>query len=494
MTAVIQNPEAEIRAKNLAPESPALKDPPLENIRESNGGEEPWTEGAAKLAQEEFEKLHDLEEAKTPEQKPEKSEDKKTFWDKAVHLAEVVCSRESVYRTALEFAAFEVPTMLSQALRNRFSFLESVLQSAIAFNLFAWAPKLTTMTAKAVGSFLLPKEMKKNVEDLMLFSMEDLRDHNDFQKAGKKIVREEVNDNIFLARLFEKSKEKAQYYRDRANNIKEFFGNLNLDKALMEKVRELKKKTIVAESFIEGIGWSSIFILTRLFRKYVLKSGFTGVKGYMSEEDSKKIGNNEGYNLIQKIGAGLAMISSPLINFLAMTKTKDTKTVKESKFWGVVDRQCDLTHGKFPKLGLLFSFVQVPAIMGRLFNSQGRLELIEQIIHICTVIPSWWLGHRVTNGVLAKRADNKLSEQFGVEKGILVEPEEVGQRFPEPSKIQHILDVTEHNPELREAARQEHAKVFYAGFASHSILVFAMKMMVNWITKLRAKKALEKPN
>ncbi len=110
------------------------------------------------------------------------------------------------------------------------------------------------------------------------------------------------------------------------------------------------------------------------------------------------------------------------------------------------------------------------------------------------LIPSWWFGHRATNGMLAKSADKELEKQFG-KKGILVEDnvyqkqesdglwEKLKKTCPEPTKIQHVLNKTEDNDKLKEKAVELHAKTLYKGFALHSFLIWVLMMGGNWVTK-----------
>ena len=153
-----------------------------------------------------------------------------------------------------------------------------------------------------------------------------------------------------------------------------------------------------------------------------------------------------------------------------------------------------MTHGVFPKLWLLFTYLLIPWLTGKLFAAQDKYELFETVFKNTLLGPSWWFGHRATNGVLARLADKKLEGKFG-RKGILVEDsvyekkenESLWQRLkkacPEPTKIQHVLDKTEHNEELKKEAVDLHAKTLYKGFALHSFLIWVLLMGGNWVTK-----------
>ena len=129
--------------------------------------------------------------------------------------------------------------------------------------------------------------------------------------------------------------------------------------------------------------------------------------------------------------------------------------------------------------------------MSALISAQGKSERIENLIRLFTLIPSWWFGHRVTNGVIAKNYDQNLSEKYGVEKGIMVEPQYLHSAAPEPALIQHIFEKTQGQPELREEARDKHAKGMLYGFSLHSAMILIMRLALNGFTKLRATKAVE---
>ncbi len=189
-----------------------------------------------------------------------------------------------------------------------------------------------------------------------------------------------------------------------------------------------------------------------------------------------------------------------------INKIEDREAVENSDFLKIVDKHMDTTHGVYPKLGLLFTQTTIPKWISTITLSQGWFERIERILKLCTVIPSWWLGHRVTNGTCALNADKELSKRHNVKPGILVEPEylnkttdnnkpffeRIQKQFPEPAKIYHVLKSTEGNKALQDEAEDLHAKCLYKGFALHSLGVFAINMAVNYSTKLRALWALNK--
>lgn len=268
------------------------------------------------------------------------------FWDKAIHLAEVICSRESVYRTALDVISFELPSLIAAGTRNIYSFIEGLFISTVATSLFAFAPSITRLVGKFVGKQVLPQNLHKAIEHLLLFQVPDLNDDTSFEKAKERIITEETNDNIFLSKIFKNSPKKVESYMNRAKSIKDYLSNLKPSKALLASIKKMKKLTIWGESLLEGSVWGSLFIWVRLIRKYILKQdSFTGTKGYLNNKQSKKLGNDQGYNLVQKIGAALAVISAPLLNAFLLNKTKDPEKVKQSPVLKMIDNQWDMTHG-----------------------------------------------------------------------------------------------------------------------------------------------------
>lgn len=257
-----------------------------------------------------------------------------------------------------------------------------------------------------------------------------------------------------------------------------------------EQIKALKKAVILGESFVESFIWGGYYFFNRMFRKYVLKQDrFTGTKGYESDDEAKNTGDSSSMKLWQKLGVLGAMLSGPAANKFLLNKIEDKEALSKTPWLQTVKNQWDMTHGVFPKLGLLFSYVQLPASIGQMFAAQGPNELLENIMRQFTMVPSWWFGHKLTNGVLAKQADSKLKEKFGVD-GILVEPENLHKKAPEPAKIQHILKSVKANPDLEKEARKEHAKALYKGFTFHALLLFLARMSMNWVTKLRVTKKL----
>jgi hypothetical protein len=416
------------------------------------------------------------------------------LWDKIQPIAEWVCSRESTYRSALDLLGWELPSMLAAATRNIYSFAESVFMAGMGFTMVVAAPKLTGFMGHTFAKTYLNKEEQKDVDSLMLFQLNDLDDNTTIDKAIKRMSVEEPEDCTFMMDLFKDNKEKVNYYENKAKNITSFLNDVKVDDSLRQRLIKLKKAVIVGESAVEGFVWGGYYFFNRLFRKYVLKQDrFTGTKAYESDDDAKKTGDDSKFKPWQVAGTIFSMLLSPLFNFWALKKTDDKEAVAKSPWLKTIKNQWDMTHGVYPKLGLLFSYLQMPVSIGQMFAAQGQNELIENVMRQFTMVPSWWFGHKLTNGVLAKFADNKLVQNFGESaRGTLVEAEELHKFAPEPAKIQHILKHTKDlQLELKQAARKEHTKSLTLGFGLHTLMVFGARLLMNFITKLRVTSKLQ---
>ena len=429
-------------------------------------------------------------------------------WGYYKDLASVVCSRESTYRTALDITAFDIPVMLSDAFRGIKKFLESSLECLSATILVGLSPILTGKVADILGKFILPKEAQKDARNYLKFNMQELRDYEQFKQATNRIKKEEVEDKTFISSLYSKTnkEEKAKYYKEEAEGIEGFCNNFEASEEKMKLAYKLKKATIIGESFIEGGFWGGYGLLLRWFRKNILKEDrFTGTKGYVDDAESEQLGETGDLNLFQKIVGSACIFLSPVMNWCLLNKIEDREAVSKSKFLQTVDKSMDTTHGVYPKLGLLFTQTTIPKWIGTITLSQGWFERTERILKLLTVIPSWWLGHRATNGLFALKADKDLSTKHNLDGGILVEPEylrpkdnedsffeRLGKTFPEPARIHHVMESTKHNKELQAEAEDLHARCLYKGFTTHSIGVFFINLAVNQITKFRALSALGK--
>jgi hypothetical protein len=252
---------------------------------------------------------------------------------------------------------------------------------------------------------------------------------------------------------------------------------------------------ILIDSTFQSILWGGYMFYNRLFRKYVLgQDRFTGTKAYASNEESKKVGDSTPLSLVQKMGIGFSMFSAPLMNFCLFKyqDSKKTQTPGKNSWLQMIKNQWDTTHGFYPKLGLLWSYCFVPVSLGAMFAAQGKSELIENALTQLTMGNSWFFGHRLTNGLLAKFFDKKITKNHNVAPGVLVDPEYLHHPFPEPAKIQHIINRTQNNPALEKDARRSHANILYSGFLLHSSLVLGIRLLINMFTKWRVEKSIGK--
>ena len=430
-------------------------------------------------------------------------------WDYFKNLANMVCSREPFYRAALDLSAFDIPVMLADLFRGYKKFLETAFETLTGTMMIFVAPVFTAIVGKIMGFFILPKDMRKDALHYLRFTMEELRDKEKFQRAVKgddpRIIREECEDKEIVSSLYEKlgNSDKAIRYKNESREIRDFYKQLDPTEEKMKLAYKLKKWTTIAESLLEGIWWGGTGLIMRAFRKYILRENrFTGTMNYASNAESKKLGEAGSLNLFQTIVGLLAIPTGAIVNWFLLTKAEDEKAVEKSSFLKIVRSQFDMTHGLYPKLGLLFSMSIVPKYVGVLTTAQGWYERIERLLRLVTVVPSWWCGHWLTNGVFALNADKYLSKKYSVEPGILVEPEyfksnendslfeKLTRKLPEPAKIHHVMKSTKGKEALQNEAEDLHARSFYKGFVVHSIFVWLINMGVNYITKLRVKSAL----
>lgn len=431
---------------------------------------------------------------------------------KSTNFANIVCSRESTYRTILDITAFDFPIILASAFRNFKNCIESAFECFYGTAILFFSPMVTSWVAKGLGQFLLPENMQKNIPDYLRFSMNEAKSKKSLEAGLIRIANEETEDKNFISSIFQKAGnlEYGKKYELEAEELKRFCTEFTPTEEIAKQIYKLKKATIICESLIEGTWSTSVSLATRLFRKYILSEDrFTGTKGYLSDEESAQLGETEELSKIQKVFAGGLCFLSPAINSILLKITEKQEKIKDSKFLETVSDQIDMTHGVYPKLGLLLLFTVPAKWTGHIAFSQGNFERVEKILKFFTVVTSWWIGHRFTNGLLAKNADKHLTEKFKIEPGILINKNYYEQsnsknffiklrtKYPEPAKILEIfksIDRTDLSSEkkekLRHEAEKKHAECFYKGFTFHSLLVWGINMAVNQITKLRAKSAL----
>lgn len=419
---------------------------------------------------------------------------KKSFVDIAKSYAKIIDSRESITRIFLECTG-DVPWILSAALRNKLSFIESVFECALSNFSFSIAPWITERTAHLVSKYILKPEDQKDTVKLLYFYRDELNDQASFEKGVARILKEEPADQRRIAELYRSinKPDKAASYEKKALEVENYFSKLQYSPELVKQLTKLKEHTIIGESSIEGFMWGTVGLLMRFFRSTVLKQNrFTGTKKYLNDKDAEKLGEAQPLSLWQKIFGGSMAFLSPVLNSILMKLGKNKELLASSPWLQKINKQLDMFHGIFPKLGLMFSYTSLPKWISFLITAQGRDELIERIMRYGIVGGSWWLGHRLFNGSIANYFDNKISAEHNVPKGILVNEAEVGRFFPEPAKIHQIIEKTASNPKLYKAAEEAHWKTLYGGLTVHSIVIFLMCLGINQITKLRVLGAKEK--
>jgi hypothetical protein len=408
-------------------------------------------------------------------------------------FAEWICSRESLFRFGLDCSGWILPTVIGGALRNKFSFYESLFQTGLEVFGMGFATSITKLAGKISAFFHLNPEDKKNFSNLVLFTLNDLDSPEKMQSSASRIMTEEINDLNFMSGMSNHSPNKK--INSRANEINHFFSNFKSNPQQLERLKKFKRSMILIDSTFQSILWGGYMFYNRLFRKYVLgQDRFTGTKAYASNEESKKVGDSTPLSLVQKMGIGFSMFSAPLMNFCLFKyqDSKNTQTPGKNSWLQMIKNQWDTTHGFYPKLGLLWSYCFVPVSLGSMFAAQGKSELIENALTQLTMGNSWFFGHRLTNGVLAKFFDKKITKNHNVAPGVLVDPEYLHHPFPEPAKIQHIINRTQNNPALEKDARRSHANILYSGFLLHSSLVLGIRLLINMFTKWRVEKSIGK--
>lgn len=420
---------------------------------------------------------------------------RKSFWELARGYAGIIDSRESTYRTFLDLTGYCFPMTLSAATRNIWNFIETGFETLYDAVCVFSTPYITKLNGFICSKFILDKSEQKDYLNYMNFQLPELEDEKTFEEGRKRIASEETHDRERISELFSNmnNQNKAEQYLKQSKEIKQFASSLKHSDTLREKIYQLKRTVIIGESFLEGALFAGEGLLTRLFRKHVLRQDqFTGTLGY-SNDTSGNFGDS-GFSIIQKLGIGFSFLVAPITNMIFLAKTKDLNKVKNNESLKSINKELDMTHGIFPKLWLLFTFLMTPWLTGKVFTAQDKYELFETFFKNALLIPSWWFGHRVTNGVLARHGDKKLEREFG-KKGVLVEEkiyekkenESLWQRLkkacPEPTRIQHVLDKTEQDEEFKKKAVELHAKTLYKGFSLHSFLIWVLMMGGNWVTK-----------
>ncbi len=410
---------------------------------------------------------------------------------KSQSFAEWVCSRESLFRFGLDMTGWVLPSLIGAATRNWYSFAEALFQSALEVVGMGCATNFIKLSSIIAGKLHLSEDENKNLKHYMMFQRNDMDSEASMIQAAARLKEEEVEDIGFLAGMDGNKVHRQAQHQERIQSIENFFSNFSTNPAQIERLKKFKKSVIMGESIFESVIWGGYFLYNRLFRKYVLgQDRFTGTKAYLNDNESKKVGDSTRMSLFQKFGAGLSILSSPLLNMFILNKLDDKEAVAKNSWLQTIKSQWDVTHGLYPKLGLQYSYIFLPCALSALFSAQGKSEFIEQLLTQLIMGNSWFFGHRLTNGVLAQCADQALAKKHGVAPGILVEKDYLHHPTPEPAKIQHVLKQVRGNPALERDARTAHARTVYWGFGLHSALVLGVRLLINQFTKWRVRKDL----
>jgi hypothetical protein len=434
-----------------------------------------------------------------PKINPPVSSESFSFNKKLFHLPMVLFSRESIYRGLIESFAVDVPACLAAATRNKTYFLETIFETLMNNFIVYATPAITKFIAGARSKAIFNGSAGQYY-NYMLFNRADLDNNETFDKARMRILEDEVSDNETMLGIFGNRQGQSNNRTDQIQQIKTFMENYQANDILREKILQLKDDVIKAQSWIEGAYWGFIPLARRLFRKYVLgQDRFTGTLAYLSNEDNNKLGNEKGFSLKQILGTFVSMSLTPLLVNGFLKLIKDPELLANSLFVRKLKDEMDTSHGFHPKLGLFISSGELSFLISRIFNAQDMFEMLENVLEFFVSAGSLLFGDRVTNGVFAKQADKKLSHEFGSKPGILYDvskakpgslTEIVDSIFPRASKYVQVISKCLGNDSLIAKAAKEYSKVFYKGFAAHGLLIFAANMLINLVTRLRVKSAM----
>ena len=430
--------------------------------------------------------------------------------------AKIFDSRDSTYRAVMDLVGADIPTVIG-GMRNIYSFIEQSIEAAESFIMVFAAPQLTRFVSKLVGKQILEQDQHEDIKHHLLFHRSELHDNESFKKAIYRIIDEETKDKKHIGDLYRelgnntkalKLDKEQEDIKDYCRKFIEEYLDENCNEAKLEEHRKqilkLKEGVQLGESFVEGGLWGSFGITMRLFRKYILKQdSFTGTSGYANKDEQAKLGDNERIGLKELFGALVGVTISPLINKFVINATRDREKVKNSKVLQFLDEQFDMSHGLYPKLGMMFSFMVIPKWSSVFLTAQGKNELIEKVSKALSMIPLWWLGQKITNGPISAKRDKEMQEKHGTEPGLLVNrphPKEKGFKgmlkhfFPEANQYFQVHKTLENvkDPEVRKDAFDKHAKTVYQGLGLHTFLVFSSIMISQFLTKKRVQKELNK--
>ncbi len=413
------------------------------------------------------------------------------FKDKIFGFSRLIFSRESTYRGLIDLFAEDIPAVLVEALRGKAACLEAIFKNFLSTSMIFVAPLITKFLVKLNLPKIFSQDALSNARNLMLFRREDLDSDHDFENAKSRIIKEEIQDSVNLANFFGTQKENLDKYSRKILGTENFLAQLESHSGNRAKINFLKDKVLEQQSYIEGAFWASVPFLQRLFRKYVLGVGrFTGSMKYLKDKDADKLGNQKNFTVKQIFGTLGSFAIAPILMKLGTFSIKKENWLEKIPFFKTLKRNLDTKHGYYPKLGAFLTYGNMPLMFSKIFNSQDRFELMENVIRFFATFTSLFFGDRVTNGNLAKKADKELVDRFGASPGILYEKSS-SKIFPEAAKFQEVLDRTSHDKNLKQRAIELYQKTFLNGFSLHIVGTFLIKYLINYITQFRVQKALK---
>jgi hypothetical protein len=406
--------------------------------------------------------------------------------DHMKNFAKILDSRESVARIFLEFTA-DIPWILGAAMRNKLSMLEAVFECVLSLGSFSIAPWITDKTARIVSKFTLDAENQEDAPKLLYFYRDELENQESFEKGISRILKEEPSDKRRVAKFYREigKNDKAYEQEQQAQDIEKYFTQLEFSESKLKQINKLKERTIIVESSIEGPVWGLVGLLMRFFRSQVLgQDRFTGTKKYLNDKDAEKLGEAAPLQLWQKVAGASMALFSPIVNSSILKLSKDKELLEKIPLLKTINNQLDMVHGIFPKLGLMFSYTSLPKWISTFITAQGFDEFLERVIKYIIGGGSWWMGHKLFNGTVARLFDKHLTNKHGV-SGVMISEETKNSFLPEAAKIHEVLDKTNDNAELRKDAEKAHWQTLYGGLGLHSLVIFGICIGLNKLTKWR---------
>lgn len=427
---------------------------------------------------------------------------KEQFRDIANKYAGLSSSRPTSSLAWMDLFGCNIPLLLG-GLRNIKSFCEALFETATNTVLMFGTPWLTKKTAQLVADIALNPEEKKDILNYNRFYMTDLENVETLKKAIQRIKEQEIKDQKDQAELYLAlgSQKKHKESLAESQKILDFCNRLEPSEELRKKIYKVKRYIMLSKTAIEGGIYGSSGLVNRFFRKFILgEDRFTGTKGYVTDEQSKELGDSEPLSFKQFLGGAASIFLTPVLNASFLNLTKDFKNTKSNPILKFLQKALDFKHGIYPKKLLLFLSSTVPKWIGLFFTSQGRNELQEKLSLFVLTQPLWWLGDRIAKGPIALLKSKKIESKYGVKDLFINKPEKTSSDlvnkvlniFPEVKERNELLKTLEsiNNPKLTEEALAMDTKTNYEGIGLHSALMSASILGSQFMTKLRAQNAL----